>query len=68
MLEVWLEQERFGEILERVQKGPFVYHSTNNLPFGEKWIAPKAFEAGPSISRWAAEIPGIKQETAIEIP
>jgi hypothetical protein len=66
--EIWQEQERFGKILERVQKGPLVYHATNNLAFGQKWNAPKAFEAGPSISHWAAEIPGVKLATTIEFP
>jgi len=66
--EVWREQESFGRILERVQRGPLLYRTTNNLAFGQGWNVPKNFSAGPSISRWAAEIPGVKLGTAIEFP
>jgi hypothetical protein len=66
--QIWEQQERFGNILERVQKGPLVYRATNNLPFGQAWNTAKNFTAGPSIGRWAGELPGVKLATTIEFP
>jgi hypothetical protein len=66
--ETWTEQQRFGTILERVQKGPLVYSASDNLPFGTKWNTPANFTAGISGSRWAADVPGVKLATTIEFP
>jgi hypothetical protein len=66
--EVWLEQQRFGTILERVHKGPLVYRAANNLPFGEKWNTGGNLTAGPSGSSWARTLPGISLATTIEFP
>ena len=66
--QIWEQQERFGNILERVQQGPLVYRATNNLPFGQAWNAPKNFTAGPSIVGWAKGLPGVKLATTIEFP
>ena len=65
---IWEQQERFGNILERVQKGPLVYRATNNLPFGQAWNTTNNFTAGTSIGRWAGELPGVKLATTIEFP
>ena len=66
--EIWPEQERFGKILERVQKGSLVYRATDNLPFGQKWNAVDNFKEGPSASVWGASLPGVKLATTIEFP
>lgn len=66
--EIWREQERFGENLERVQKGPLVYRASDNLPFGQKWNTGKNFKAGTSGARWAGNLPGVKLATTIEFP
>ena len=60
--------ERFGEILERVQSGPLVYRTTNNLAFGTSWNTAKNFTAGPSVASWAGGLPGVKLGTTIEFP
>lgn len=65
---IWEQQERFGNILERVQKGPLAYRATNNLPFGQAWNTTNNFTAGTSIGRWAGELPGVKLATTIEFP
>lgn len=66
--ETWEQQKRFGEILERVQKGPLVYRAADNLPFGEKWNKGDNFTKGPSAARWASTLPGVKLATTIEFP
>jgi hypothetical protein len=64
--ENWDRVGRFSKILEAVQRGPLVYDSKNNLPFGQAW---NVGEGPPrSFSRWAANLPGVRVATSIEIP
>ena len=62
------QQQRFGEVLERVQTGPLMYNVTNNLPYGQKWNTGKNFTEGMSGAGWAVGLPGIKLATTIELP
>lgn len=34
---IWLEQQRLGEILERVQTGTLSYRNEDSIPFGTAW-------------------------------
>jgi hypothetical protein len=66
--EIWAEQRRFGEVLRKVQRGPWVYDPARELPFGVDWNKGGNFAQGKGFSRWAAELPGIRLSTAFEIP
>jgi hypothetical protein len=64
---VWARVVHFCQILEGVQKGPLLYSSRNNLPYGTTWN----IDPGPgllSCANWAATIPHIALASAIEIP
>jgi hypothetical protein len=65
---VWKEQEAFGNILERVQKGPLLYHRKNNLAFGKSWNTSDNFKEGTPLARWASGLPGVRLGTTIEFP
>ena len=65
---IWADQQRFGQILERVQTGPLKYRAADNLPFGKAWNTERNFAGGVSFSRWASRLPGIVLATTIEIP
>jgi hypothetical protein len=62
----WDRIGRFSKVLEVVQRGPLVFSSKSNLPFGQAWNT----NEGPprSFSRWAANLPGTFAATSIEIP
>jgi hypothetical protein len=64
---IWKETGRFSKILEAVQKGPLVYNSKNNLPFGQGWNTQANFGSKKSFGRWASELPGVKLATTIEV-
>ena len=66
--ENWKEVNRFSAILETVQAGPLVFRQKNNLPYGQAWNKPSNFEAGKPFARWAAELPGVRAASTIEIP
>jgi hypothetical protein len=66
--DIWHEQQRFGEILERVQTGPLNYRASNNLPFGQQWNTAANYKAGRTGARWAASLPGVKLASTIELP
>ena len=65
---IWAEQSRFGQILESVQKESLPYSASNNVPFGQAWNTAKNYTAGKNFSLWAAELPGIRLATGMEIP
>lgn len=66
--EIAKEQQRFGQMLEQLQKGTLVYRVTNNLPFGTGWNKSDNFKAGMSGAGWAGGLPGVKLATTIELP
>ncbi len=64
----WAGIERFGAILESVQKGPLPFRAIHNLPFGKNWNTAKNMTTGKSFGRWAAELPRIRAAGTLEIP
>ena len=66
--EIWKEQTRFGQILEKVRQGPLEYRASDNLPFGKAWNTGANDSLGTSGSRWAADLPGMKMASTVEIP
>lgn len=64
----WAEIVRFSTILERVNKGPLPYSSTNNLPFGAAWNNASNYSQGMSFARWASALSGTQAAGTIEIP
>jgi hypothetical protein len=64
---IWGEAEKFCRTLEQTQTGPIRYRTRNNLPYGQGWNTAANFTAGKAFSRWAAELPGTRAATTIEI-
>jgi len=65
---IWEQQQRFGEILERVQTGPLRYHASDNLPFGHGWNTGFNFQHGFSFCDWIAEMPEVRFASTVEVP
>lgn len=65
---MWRQQQEFGGILETVQRGPLVYHASDNLPFGKAWNTGANTDGGKSFGDWAAGLPGIRLSASLEIP
>ena len=65
---MWTRVLKFATLLEKTQRGPLVYRTANNIPFGKAWNTADSFKAGMSNSRWAAGLPGMVVATSIEIP
>ncbi len=66
--EIWTEQQRFSSILEQVQTGPLPYRAVDNMPFGQDWNVATSYAAGRTSTGWAAELPGMKLATSLELP
>jgi hypothetical protein len=66
--ELWAQQTALGHILEQVQQGPLVYRASDNLPFGQAWNTRGNVGDKMSCSMWAAQLPGIRLATGMEIP
>lgn len=64
----WARVVHFGEVIERVQKGPLVFSTKNNLPFGQAWNVAGNRTQGWSFGHWAGTLPGIRVAASIEIP
>lgn len=64
---VWGNAERFCRTLETTQTGPITYRTRNNLLYGQGWNTDKNYTAGKAFSRWAAELPGTRAATTIEV-
>src|SRR5262249_3678602 len=64
---IWAEVSEFGKTLEAVQTGPIVYRTKNNMPFGEGWNNKKNYAVGKPFSHFAAELPGVRVATTIEV-
>jgi hypothetical protein len=65
----WAQQQRFGEILERLRRGPVPYRAVDNLPFGQDWNKDGPEMKGKkTCSRWAAELPNSLMSMSLELP
>jgi hypothetical protein len=64
----WERVTQFSKILETVCAGPLVYKASDNLPYGVDWNKGPDDPNLKSFGRWAAELPGIRIATSIEIP
>ena len=49
------------------ERRPITYRMRNNLPYGQGWNIDANFTAGMSFSRFAAELPGTRAASTIEI-
>jgi hypothetical protein len=65
---IWKEVVHFSKTLESVQTGPLVFGSKNNMPFGQGWNTKANYTTGKAFAHWAAELPGIRAATTIEVP
>jgi hypothetical protein len=63
----WKKIQRLSEILEAVQKGPLLYRTKDNVPFGTAWNTSANFTQGMSFGRWALDLPGIFAATTLEV-
>jgi hypothetical protein len=66
--DIWREQQKFGQILERVRIGELPYLAQNNLPFGTAWNTGDYYGRLKSCRLWAGEQPGLSMATTFEIP
>ncbi len=62
----WKNLTVFSKVLERVQKGPLVYHAEDNLPYGVDW---NVYD-GPlcSCSTWAGQTLKTEISSGLEVP
>lgn len=65
---IWKEQQRFATLLAAVPDKALPYAASNDLPFGQAWNSGKNYTQGIPMARWAADIPGVRLATTIEIP
>ncbi|MCH5374032.1 MAG: hypothetical protein JJ992_08650, partial [Planctomycetes bacterium] len=65
---MWQRQSAFGNLLERVQRGPLKYRAADNLPFGQAWNTGANYGDHVSCSAWAGQLAGIGLATTFEIP
>ncbi|MFO7937060.1 MAG: M14 family zinc carboxypeptidase [Kiritimatiellia bacterium] len=62
-------QRRFGEILEKVQRGGMDYKVADDLPFGQSWNKGLNYSAGRSFKHWVLDsVPTNRISTTYEIP
>lgn len=64
---IWAEVGKFCATLEQMQAGPLVYRAKNNMPWGKSWNGPQNVMQGKPFSHFAAELPGVRVATTIEI-
>lgn len=64
---IWTEVSTFCRTLATIQTGPIVYRTKNNLLFGQGWNTQANYTSGKPFSHWAAELPGIRVATTIEV-
>lgn len=63
------QEDRFSEILEKVQSGALRYKAANDLPFGKKWNTGVNFDQGWSSVIWACHnVKGQRVCRAMEFP
>lgn len=66
--DMWAEQQRFGVLLETIQRGPLRYYAADNLPYGQRWNSPKNWSVGKDFIHWAQTLPGVRLASSFEIP
>ncbi|MBL8796979.1 MAG: peptidase M14 [Planctomycetia bacterium] len=64
---IWKEVGKFSKLLETTQQGSLVYSSKNNLPFGQGWNTQATYGNRKAFSRWAAELPGVRFASTLEV-
>jgi hypothetical protein len=64
---IWTEVGRFSKVFESVQRGPLVFRSKDNLPFGQGWNTKANYGTRKPFSQWAAEQPGVRVATTLEV-
>ncbi len=65
------EAERFAKILEAVETGPLVFRLEDYLPYRQeylKWKEPPTETPRKEFEEWAANLPGMKLATLLELP
>ena len=65
---IWQQVTRFAEGLAAERQGPLGYRVQDNLAYGQAWNKPYPDTRLLSFGRWAAELPGIRLATSLEIP
>ncbi|MBI5388704.1 MAG: hypothetical protein HZA90_28925 [Verrucomicrobia bacterium] len=64
----WENQKAFGEVLQRVQRGPIRFRAADCLAFGTAWNTAKNTTQGRTCSGWTSErFPAARLTTTIEI-
>ena len=64
-----VREDRFSEILEKVQSGALAYRAAHDLPFGQRWNKGINYDQGWSSVIWACRnVKGLKVCRAMEIP
>jgi hypothetical protein len=66
--ENWVQQQRFGELLETVRRGPLPYRASDNLPFGQAWNTQENYGKEVSSSQWFGGLSGVKLAATFELP
>ena len=62
-------EDRFSELLEKVQSGALAYKAAHDLPFGQRWNKGVNYEQGWSSVIWACHnVKGLKVCRSMEIP
>ena len=63
----WKKIQQLSELLESMQKGPLLYRSKDNVPFGTAWNSAANYTKGTHFSRWALDLPGTGATSTLEI-
>lgn len=59
---------RLCRILESSQRGPLVFRSEDNMPFGKGWNTPATYGQRKSFALWAEELPRVRIAATVEVP
>ncbi len=62
---VWEQQQKFAEIVARINSGPLPYDPKHNVPFGTEW---NKLPEAKSFSAWAGALEGVRLAGTWEIP
>ncbi|MBV8880983.1 MAG: hypothetical protein JO332_13520 [Planctomycetaceae bacterium] len=63
----WKKVQRITGLLEAGQKGPLLYRTKDNVPFGTAWNTAANYTKGVHFSRWAQDLPGNPVATTLEV-
>lgn len=64
----WQRQQRFGQCLAAVRRGPIPYDPANDLPYGQGWNAPANYQQGSNCTDWGGSLPHCDLASTIELP